>query len=405
MTRPVASRLTLTTLAAVLIAAAPAGLTAREHVADPPQARPLTSLTNLAQQARDRVSATPRVALDASVSVKSLGSPEAPAFVRALGAAAGLGRADGRAARRRAVQGHGRSRDQGGDGLAHRAGQRQPVRRGAHAAGAQGARPRRRAAVRDGGQRRQPPVDVGAGGAALCRDPDAHREHRAERVRARRRDVQRQRDRRADDDRQLLQLLHALHRGAAPAGRIVGARRDDDVAGAGRLADAQAPHRVARRRRDHGGGRRARAVQGSGRPAGAEQPRPRHGQLAARDAARAGHPAGVARVRQQLPREGHHRPRHPAAGVVRGVDRQRVPLLHAPPGAGAAAPRRRPDQAAGDAQGRLGADAARAGGGEVRAQAHRSAVRDRRRGLRRDEKEFGDAGALEVSSRPATSPS
>jgi len=89
MTRPVASRLTLTTLAAVLIAAAPAGLTAREHVADPPQARPLTSLTNLAQQARDRVSATPRVPLDASVSVKSLGSPEAPAFVRALGALPG----------------------------------------------------------------------------------------------------------------------------------------------------------------------------------------------------------------------------------------------------------------------------------------------------------------------------
>jgi len=86
MPRPVASRLTLTTLAAVVIAAAPAGLTAREHVADPPQARPLTSLTNLAQQARDRLSATPRVALDASVSIKSLGSPEAPAFVRALGA-------------------------------------------------------------------------------------------------------------------------------------------------------------------------------------------------------------------------------------------------------------------------------------------------------------------------------
>ena len=79
------SRLALPTLAAVLIAA-PAGLTAREHVADPPQARPLTSLANLAQQARDRVSATPRVALDASVSAKSLGSPEAPAFVRALGA-------------------------------------------------------------------------------------------------------------------------------------------------------------------------------------------------------------------------------------------------------------------------------------------------------------------------------
>ena len=147
-------------------------------------------------------------------------------------------------------------------------------------------------------------------------------------------------------------------------------------------------------------------AEGSGRPAGAEQPRPRHGQLAARDAARAGHPAGVARVRQQLPREGHHRPRHPAAGVVRGVDRQRVPLLHAPPGAGAAAPRRRPDQAAGDAQGRLGADAARAGGGEVRAQAHRSAVRDQRRGLRRGEEGVRRRRrARGACCRPATSPS
>ena len=59
---------------------------------------------------------------------------------------------------------------------------------------------------------------------------------RAERLRARRRDVQRQRDRRADDDRQLLQLLHALRRGAEPAGRALGARRRDDVAGAGRPA-------------------------------------------------------------------------------------------------------------------------------------------------------------------------
>ena len=85
MIGPVVSRLALPALAALLIAA-PAGLTAREHIADPPQARPLTSLANLAQQARDRVSATPRVALDASVSARSLGSPEAPAFVRALGA-------------------------------------------------------------------------------------------------------------------------------------------------------------------------------------------------------------------------------------------------------------------------------------------------------------------------------
>jgi AhpD family alkylhydroperoxidase len=88
MTRPVVLRLALPTLAAVLIAA-PAGLTAREHVADPPQARPLTSLANLAQQARDRVSATPRAALDSAPTARSLGSPEAPAFVRALGAVPG----------------------------------------------------------------------------------------------------------------------------------------------------------------------------------------------------------------------------------------------------------------------------------------------------------------------------
>jgi AhpD family alkylhydroperoxidase len=88
MTRAVASRLALSTMAAVLIAA-PAGLTARGNTADPPQARPLTSLANLAQQARERVSATPRVALDASVTAKSLGSPEAPAFVRALGGVPG----------------------------------------------------------------------------------------------------------------------------------------------------------------------------------------------------------------------------------------------------------------------------------------------------------------------------
>jgi len=85
MIRPVVSRLALPALAAVLIVA-PAGLAAREHVADPPQARPLTSLANLAQQARERVSATPRVTLDTSISARSLGSPEAPAFVRALGA-------------------------------------------------------------------------------------------------------------------------------------------------------------------------------------------------------------------------------------------------------------------------------------------------------------------------------
>jgi AhpD family alkylhydroperoxidase len=83
--RPVASRVALATLAASLIASTPAGVVARAHTADPPQSRPLTSLANLAQQARARVSATPRTTLDAAVTVRSLGSPETPAFVRALG--------------------------------------------------------------------------------------------------------------------------------------------------------------------------------------------------------------------------------------------------------------------------------------------------------------------------------
>jgi AhpD family alkylhydroperoxidase len=72
-------------LVAALAVVASSGLAAREHVADPPQARPLTSLANLAQQARARVSATPRVTLDPAIAARSLGSPEAPAFVRALG--------------------------------------------------------------------------------------------------------------------------------------------------------------------------------------------------------------------------------------------------------------------------------------------------------------------------------
>ena len=85
LTRPVAARVALATLAASLIASTPAGVVARAHTADPPQSRPLTSLANLAQQARARVSATPRTTLDAAVTVRSLGSPETPAFVRALG--------------------------------------------------------------------------------------------------------------------------------------------------------------------------------------------------------------------------------------------------------------------------------------------------------------------------------
>jgi AhpD family alkylhydroperoxidase len=86
LTRPIASRVAPATLAACLIVLPPAGAGASEHTADPPQSRPLTSLQNLAQQARARVTATPRTTLDAAVAVRSLGSPETPAFVRALGA-------------------------------------------------------------------------------------------------------------------------------------------------------------------------------------------------------------------------------------------------------------------------------------------------------------------------------
>ena len=85
MISPVVSRLAPTTLAVALLAAVPAGTTAREHIADPPQARPLTSLANLAQQARARTAAKPRVVLDTAITARSLGSPEGPAFVQALG--------------------------------------------------------------------------------------------------------------------------------------------------------------------------------------------------------------------------------------------------------------------------------------------------------------------------------
>jgi AhpD family alkylhydroperoxidase len=79
-------RLAVATLALSLAVVPPAGA---GEGADPPQARPLTSLANLAQQARARVSATPRVALDASITTRSLNSPESPAFVRALGGVPG----------------------------------------------------------------------------------------------------------------------------------------------------------------------------------------------------------------------------------------------------------------------------------------------------------------------------
>src|SRR5687768_2527136 len=87
--RSIASRLAVATLSASVIAITAGGLAVRAHTADPPAARPLTSLANLAQQARERVSATPRVALDPAITTPSLGSPDAPAFVRALGSVPG----------------------------------------------------------------------------------------------------------------------------------------------------------------------------------------------------------------------------------------------------------------------------------------------------------------------------
>jgi AhpD family alkylhydroperoxidase len=81
-------RLVAATLAASLAVVAPSAFAGGEG-ADPPQARPLTSLANLSQQARARVSATPRVALDSSITTTSLGSTEAPAFVKALGGVPG----------------------------------------------------------------------------------------------------------------------------------------------------------------------------------------------------------------------------------------------------------------------------------------------------------------------------
>jgi AhpD family alkylhydroperoxidase len=72
------SRVALATLGASLVAAAPAGLAARSGSSDPPAARPLTSLANLGQQARARAAATPRVALDASVTMAAL--PDAVLF-------------------------------------------------------------------------------------------------------------------------------------------------------------------------------------------------------------------------------------------------------------------------------------------------------------------------------------
>lgn len=87
MNRPFRPRLVAAVFAASLVAVTPPAFAGEG--ADPPQARALTSLANLSQQARARVSATPRVALDASITTTSLGSTEAPAFVKALGGVPG----------------------------------------------------------------------------------------------------------------------------------------------------------------------------------------------------------------------------------------------------------------------------------------------------------------------------
>ena len=85
------------------------------------------------------------------------------------------------------------------------------------------------------------------------------------------------------------------------------------------------------------------------------------------------------------------RPRHQTPGFVRGVDGQRVPVLHAAPGAGPAAARRRSGEADRDEEGRFRADAAREGRGALRAEADEDARRDDRRGLQARSAEFGRA--------------
>ena len=171
MTRPVASRLALTTLAAVVIAAAPAGL-------DRPRARRRSAAGAAADQPRQPGAAGPRPRVgDAARRARrvgqrrsSLGSPEAPAFVRALGAVPAS--VEPMAALPDAVLFKGTLAPEIKAAMGLRIAQ---VNGSPYVAAhmlrrAQGARPRRRAAVGAGGQRRQPPVDVGAGGAALCRD-------------------------------------------------------------------------------------------------------------------------------------------------------------------------------------------------------------------------------------------
>ena len=244
------------------------------------------------------MSATPASRSDASIGAKAWVRPRPRLRPRARRAAV-VGRAVGRAAGRRAVRGHGRARDQGGDGPAHRPDQRQPLRRGAHAAGA--ARDTSAAAccgrAMDGstGSRLSTSEQVALRYAEiLTRNVNWRRATSSASPRT-------------FNDSEIVELTmtvsffnfftryaEALSLPVEPwaldgtmRGRRGRSRRPPSP------ASPCCPTTRSRRRPPRSPGASDPAAQQ------ARRPRPRHGQLAARDAARARHPAGVARVRQQ----------------------------------------------------------------------------------------------------------
>ena len=347
-----------------MLVATPAGLAAREHRADPPQSRPLTSLQNLAQQARARVTATPRTALDAAAAVRSLGSPETPAFVRALGAVPAS--VEPMAALPDAVLFKGTLRPEVKAAMGLRIAQ---VNGSPYVA-------THMVRVLKGNER----------GKVLQSALDASALTRL-----------------STTEQAALHYAEALTRtvNIAPSDfeRVAAVFNDSEIVeltmtvcffnfftrytealnlpveswaveGAMTWPDRPASHpvkaRIALLADDEitAAAAALAAVEGSGGPAGAEQPRPGHGELAARDAARARHPAGLARLRHRPPREGA-----PSAATssctsrspCRSLNECRYCTLHQVHGL--RRHRRRSGQAAGDAQGRHRADAARSGGG------------------------------------------
>ena len=150
-----------------------------------------------------------------------------------------------------------------------------------------------------------------------------------------------------------------------------------------------------------------RPVEGSGGPAGAEQPRPRAWPTrsarccACRASRRPGARSAPAfREKATVARDIQLQ----VSFAVSTANECRYCTLHQVQGLRGLGVD--PVKLAGDAEGRLGADAARAGGGEVRAQADRPAVGHERRRLRRGEEGVRRRRrARGRCCRPATSPS